>query len=185
MTVSSVASVLLAAVPYQFIRLNSRQQRQRRMKLANGGSTSNETETDTTDSEFNFNIVEFFTDTTKWIEYDVLSKDFSGMLNVPSGWESASFGFLSALSSQLYSDVLCLYTTFGSESTRNAVRNRSFEGWTSLYFVSSLSTTAALFGVYDFLRYPVSLFLREVITGGLDSCLGSQDYNVLTLQIFN
>ena len=56
--------------------------------------------------------VELFADLTKWLEYDVLISNYRGILSLPNGqmigpvWQSAIFGLLAALSSQLYMDML-------------------------------------------------------------------------------
>ena len=127
-------------------------------------------------------FVELFSDITKWLEYDVLSNDFSRKLtwnNMPinSGLESAIFGFLAALSSQLYADLIYRNSEYGLESNREESRNRSLEGWASLYSTKCLSA-AALFGVYETVRIPVSTFISNLLTGGVDSCLGSKDFDL-------
>uniref|UniRef100_A0A7S2UN54 Uncharacterized protein n=1 Tax=Attheya septentrionalis TaxID=420275 RepID=A0A7S2UN54_9STRA len=126
-------------------------------------------------------LVELFSDVTKWLEYDVLKKDFGGtlLLNgniLGSGWESASFGFVAALSSQIYADVIYWYTSIGSDAKRREVRRRGLDRWASLYSTKCLSA-AALFGVYDVVKAPTGKFIVRLLSGGIDSCLGSNDYD--------
>lgn len=163
---ASVISALCATFPYQIIKANARRR-----------SRSQNRNKDGDDDTPLFDAPEVFRDTTKWIEYDVLSRDFEGFLApLPSTLESASYGFMAALSSQLYSDVLCLYTSFGG-ATRNNVKDRSASEWASVYFVGCFSA-AALFGIYEGVRLPVSRALRSVLTGGVDSCIGSDDFDM-------
>jgi len=126
-------------------------------------------------------FVEVFADVTKWLEYDVLINDFNGMVTwndipVPSGVESAVFGFLAALSSQLWADALYYFSDFGLEENRIMARSRSFKDTLSLYAARCFGS-ATLFGVYESARLPISLFITNLLSGGVDGCLGSDDYN--------
>jgi hypothetical protein len=126
-------------------------------------------------------FVELFSDVTKWLEYDVLKKDFGGKLALNgnilgSGWESAAFGLIAALSSQIYADVIYRYTSFGSDAKKREVRRRGLDRWTNLYSRKCLSA-AALFGVYDIVKAPTGNFIINLLSGGIDSCLGSNDYD--------
>lgn len=127
--------------------------------------------------------VELFADITKWLEYDVLITNYRGILSMPNGemlsagWESAIFGLLAALSSQLYQDVLYLYSDFGNPMKREMTLNRSPEGWASIYATKTLSA-ATLFGVYEGVRGPTSRLLSQIISGGIGGCLGSKDYDM-------
>jgi hypothetical protein len=127
--------------------------------------------------------VELFADITKWLEYDVLITNYRGILSMPNGemlsagWESAIFGLLAALSSQLYQDVLYLYSDFGNPMKREMTLNRSPEGWASIYATKTLSA-ATLFGVYEGVRGPTSRLLSQLISGGIGGCLGSKDYDM-------
>lgn len=84
---------------------------------------------------------------------------------------------LAALSSQLYTDVLYLYSDFGNPMKREMTLNRSLEGWASIYATKCLSA-ATLFGVYEGVRGPTSRLLSQIISGGIGGCLGSQDYDM-------
>ena len=127
--------------------------------------------------------VELFADITKWLEYDVLITNYRGILSMPNGemlsagWESAIFGLLAALSSQLYQDVLYLYSDFGNPMKREMTLNRSPEGWASIYATKTLSA-ATLFGVYEGVRGPTSRLLSQIISGGIGGCIGSKDYEI-------
>ena len=127
-------------------------------------------------------LVELFADITKWLEYDVLSNDFAGSLKwhhnpINSGVESAAFGFMSALSSQLYADVIYRNTDYGLKTNRLASRARSLQDTLSLYSIKCLSA-ATLFGTYETVRLPISSFITNLLSGGVDSCLGSKDFNL-------
>lgn len=127
--------------------------------------------------------VELFADITKWLEYDVLINNYRGILALPNGmmigsaWESAIFGLLAALSSQLYTDVLYLYSDFGNPEKRDRTLNRSIEGWASVYATKCLSA-ATLFGVYEAVRAPTSKFLSRLVSGGVGGCVGSKDFDL-------
>merc|ERR1712032_123053 len=94
-----------------------------------------------------------------------------------AGWESAIFGLLAALSSQLYTDVLYLYSDFGSPIKRDETINRSIEGWASTYATKCLSA-ATLFGVYEVVRAPTSRILSQLVSGGFSGCLGSDEFDL-------
>ncbi len=127
--------------------------------------------------------VELFADITKWLEYDVLISNYRGILAMPTGQmlstseESAIFGLLAAFSSQLYTDVLYLYSDFGNPLKREKTINRSLEGWASIYATKCLST-ATLFGVYEGVRAPISRLLSQVLSGGVGGCVGSDDFDL-------
>jgi hypothetical protein len=126
-------------------------------------------------------IPEIFSDVIKWLEYDVLKTDFRGQLVVDghvlgSGAESAVFGVVIALSSQLYLDIIYCYTDFGPDHTTKETRARSPADWTYLYINRCLGT-ATLFGVYESVSYPVSIALQGLLAGAVDGCVGSLDFN--------
>ncbi|KAL3827008.1 hypothetical protein ACHAXA_000072 [Cyclostephanos tholiformis] len=127
--------------------------------------------------------VELFADVTKWLEYDVLISNYRGVLSLPNGemlttgWESAIFGFMAAFSSQLYTDVLYLYSDFGNPIKREMTLNRSLEGWASIYVTKCLSA-ATLFGVYEAVRGPTSRLLSQLVSGGVGGCVGSKDFDL-------
>jgi hypothetical protein len=122
-------------------------------------------------------VPEILADVIKWLEFDILRTDFGGAIlgaSANPGLESAVFGFLAGLSSQLYLDVVRTYTDYGPEDKRLEARTRTIAGWASLYSSECLST-AALFGVYETVKNPVSLFVTGVLSRGVDGCLGSTD----------
>ncbi|KAL3756722.1 hypothetical protein ACHAWU_005414 [Discostella pseudostelligera] len=127
--------------------------------------------------------VELFADITKWLEYDVLISNYRGILTMPTGQmlttseESAIFGLLAAFSSQLYTDVLYLYSDFGNPLKREQTINRSLEGWASIYATKCIST-ATLFGVYEGVRAPISRVLSQLLSGGVGGCVGSNDFDL-------
>ena len=91
--------------------------------------------------------------------------------------ESKYNRLLAALSSQLYTDVLYLYSDFGSPIKREKTLNRSLEGWTSIYATKCLSS-ATLFGTYEAVRGPTSRAFRQLLSGGTGGCAGSEDYDL-------
>lgn len=127
--------------------------------------------------------IELFADITKWLEYDVLINNYRGILALPDGtligpgWESAVFGFMAALSSQLYTDVLYIYSDFGNPEKREKTLNRPLELWASIYTTKCLSA-ATLFGTYEALRAPISRFCAQIISGAFTGCIGSEDYEL-------
>uniref|UniRef100_A0A7S1Z2J1 Uncharacterized protein n=1 Tax=Trieres chinensis TaxID=1514140 RepID=A0A7S1Z2J1_TRICV len=219
---ATLASVALATIPYELIKITNQQRKMREEEdrlfdellgkqkkeeakrlpwLANGRRKDKKmksflpTETislDVTSSPGNWttisspanevDFVQIFADVTKWLEYDVLTNDFSGVLTfrgqvLDSGVESAVFGFLAVMSSQLYADNLYLYSDYGTKEATNEARNRKPETWASLYSTKCLNG-AALFGVYETVRLPISKFIQTLLTGGVDGCIGSGDYEL-------
>ncbi|KAL7452182.1 hypothetical protein ACHAWC_003908 [Mediolabrus comicus] len=225
---ASLASVLLATLPYEAIKLSTRKRmnaleeeillnmleeeeakRQKDMtvidKLSNNvgnfiqklyvtSNVEDEFEMENDEEELStpsvapppnaiLDYVELFADITKWLEYDVLINNYRGILALPNGmmigsaWESAIFGLLAALSSQLYTDVLYLYSDFGNPEKRDRTLNRSIEGWASVYATKCLSA-ATLFGVYEAVRAPTSKFLSRLVSGGVGGCVGSKDFDL-------
>jgi hypothetical protein len=128
-------------------------------------------------------LVELFSDVTKWLQYSFLSKEFSGTLSsmdliitaIPGG-ESALYGSVATVSSQLYSDVLYGYFGFGSKEKGIMVRERSVEDWGNLYLYRTLYA-ATLFGVFGFVQAPVRYIVNAFLSGGVDACYGSTEFN--------
>lgn len=123
-----------------------------------------------------------FADLTKWLEYDVLKGDLGGQIvlngyRLSSNVESAVFGFLAALSSQLYADIIYRYTEFGTEEKRKESLGRNLPDFFRVYTTKSLNA-AALFGVYESVRGPVTSVLSGILSRGVDSCIGSDDYDL-------
>eukprot|EP00521_Asterionellopsis_glacialis_P017698 CAMPEP_0195298926 /NCGR_PEP_ID=MMETSP0707-20130614/24504_1 /TAXON_ID=33640 /ORGANISM="Asterionellopsis glacialis, Strain CCMP134" /LENGTH=297 /DNA_ID=CAMNT_0040361177 /DNA_START=13 /DNA_END=903 /DNA_ORIENTATION=+ len=222
---ASLGSVLLATVPYEFIKVRSREKRERqeedqllqilleeekeielkrkqRLKDIYRGaifqpknsvkkkeisepivdSGPADVSTAQIGAAAAFDSVELFSDLTKWLEYDVLNNDFTGEIiwhgqQLAPGVESAIFGFLAALSSQLYADTIYCYTNFGKEAKRVETRTRKITAWASLYTTKCLNA-AVLFGVYESVRIPVSQSIVAWFSGGVDSCLGSKDFQL-------
>lgn len=115
------------------------------------------------------------------MEYDVLKTDLSERIVwngqvLASNVDSALFGFVAALSSQLYADVAYMYTEYGTEEKRRESRERSIAAWIKLYVTTSLNS-AVLFGVYESVKSPVSNAIIGFLSGGVENCVGSQDYN--------
>jgi len=220
--VAELASVLLATVPYEFVKLSAKQRqlRQEEDRLMdalllekqgtqrdqsktrksglwtpiNGGSNSGnlaeererekliEKSTITPGSVNNLDFVELFSDLLKWLEFDVLDSDYSGTLRwneqaLNPGLESAIWGICVSVSSKLYADITYRYTTFGPEAKRMESRSRTYQGWIQKYLREAV-TTGTLFGVYSAARFPIEKFLSELLSGGIEGCTGSKDFDL-------
>ena len=202
----SFLGVIVATVPSQLIKLSARQREQRLMEdelmetllvedkmkkrkpffqfgFKEPAVAAQEVSIErpvriTPGSANQIDVVEIFGDVVKWLEYDVLVNQFTGMLGeIPSGLESFAFGFLAALSSQLWGDAIYRFTDYGLEFNREAARARSIKDSFTKYMLACASS-ATLFGVYESVRGPVSTVIAELLSGGVDSCLGSKDFNV-------
>ena len=186
-SIATVVSVLFASIPYEFIKLNSQRKQQLKKQQeaedaakalaptnqANGAVVKVEK---TKPMEIDF--VDIFSDVTKWLEYSVLTDDFRGKL-FPGNFilESAGYGFLAAFSSQVYADILYRFSDYGPKKVKLAARNRSVNEWISLY-VTKCFSSATLFAVYEFATEPIQKFFQSVLTGGVDSCMGSNEFNM-------
>lgn len=124
--------------------------------------------------------VETFADIVKWLQFDILHSDFGGHLEWQGqalfpGVESAIFGGVTALTSQIYADALYAYFGFGGERMQAMVRARTPPEWAALY-LPKIIYCAVLFGVYDALQIPAQSIVAALGSGGVDACLGSDDY---------
>ncbi len=205
---ATLASVVVALVPYEIIKNRYKRQRELGQASANVPEVKTfeqkegmsqqpdlsslipaiETAAETLVRQpQKIDLVELFSDITKWLEYDVLKRDLGGKLVfggqvLDPGIQGALFGFLAALSSKLYADVLYKYCGFGPLSKQKEIQQRSLTASLSLYTSESLSS-AALFGVYESVRNPVSEAIAALLSGGVDSCLGSDDFG-LCMEVF-
>ena len=135
--------------------------------------------------KYQFDSIELFADVCKWLEYDVLMTDFGGKLTwystgipINSGLESAAFGALAALSSQIYADIIYTFSdSMGLRAKRDEVRSRKIEEFFQLYSIKCVSA-ATLFGVYESARLPITQIVINFLSGGYDSCLGSKDFDL-------
>ncbi|KAL7572084.1 hypothetical protein ACA910_001728 [Epithemia clementina (nom. ined.)] len=126
--------------------------------------------------------VEVVEDLIKWLGYGVLSTDFAGSLMYDGlplfpGVESAVFGIIAGLSAQVYADVFSAFFGLGGELRQEEVLSRSPVKWFAIYFLEIVSA-AVLFGVYEFAQIPAKAVVSAVLSGGADSCSGSQDYDL-------
>jgi len=202
---ASVTSVILASVPYEIIKIGPsrktareqedllmeqllKEEQERKRRQQGIFSSIQNTATVVVDPKSlipandakPIDFVEVFSDITKWLEYDVLKSDLSGRLVwngqvLASNVDSALFGFLAALSSQLYADIAYTYTDYGTEEKRREARERSLVDWIKLYLTTSLNS-AVLFGVYETVKSPVGLAIAGFLSGGVENCVGSEDY---------
>ena len=142
--------------------------------------------------------VEIFADVVKWLQFDVLCTDFgNGQLlgsatvfrrfvaesmlsqeqyvSLLIGCECAIFGIITALTSQLYSDVLYKYFKLGAVTKQESVNNRKAIDWYTIY-LSKIIYCAILFGTYGALKEPTESIVMAVGSGGIDNCYGSSNF---------
>jgi hypothetical protein len=124
-----------------------------------------------------FDLVEVFSDITKWLEYDILQNDFSGQLSLLPGIEGALFGSMASLSAQLYADILYVYFAFGPDAVQAKVKSRTGADWAAIY-LNRFVVGATLFGVYEGVQIPLTSIISAVLSGGVTSCIDSIDYNM-------
>jgi hypothetical protein len=127
-------------------------------------------------SELDF--VEIFSDTTRWLGYDVLKSDFGALYTgnpFSAGMTGVIFGFLAAFTARLYADLLYGVLKYGPESKQAEVRTRQLSDWFAFYTSCSLSS-ATLFGVYEQSKGPISRWIQGILAGGFDACLGSDSF---------
>lgn len=121
------------------------------------------------------NFVEIFCDITRWLEYSVLTNDYKDMFPfLNPAMESAVFGALASLSALLYADVFNAYFGLGGPDVRKALEQRTVAEWSSVY-LTRMFYGAVLFGVYEGAQGPVTDLVEYFLSGGVDSCVGS-DY---------
>jgi len=131
----------------------------------------------------NIDLVEVFSDCTRWLAYDVLRNDFGESLLIWDGLVLDTtltgflFGTVAAVSSQLYADVFYGVFNYGPERKREALSNRTTRDTVALYISRSVST-ATLFGVYEFVQGPVGRYIQGTLAGGVDGCVGSSNFDV-------
>jgi len=134
-------------------------------------------------SSSEFDLPELVTDVIKWLEYAVLQSQLSGSLVSGNGmplpmWvENGVFGFMAALSSQLYLDALYQNTNLGPADKSEEARTRSPSQLLSEYATSCFGT-AALFATYESVKIPVKLAITGLISGGYEACLGSEYFDL-------
>ncbi|KAL3903303.1 MAG: hypothetical protein SGILL_010496 [Bacillariaceae sp.] len=124
-------------------------------------------------------FVEVFADVTRWLEYDVLKREFAGTLvwnnqMLDPSMTGAVLGLLAAVSSRLYADVL--YQSYGPVSKQEEVRSRPNIEWLSRYFATAASA-ATLFGFYEASQGPIFRWIQGTLAGGVEGCVGSSSFD--------
>lgn len=205
--VPPILGVLLATVPSQLVKISAKQKEQRKLEdeylqvlLEQNQNSPTSTMSFGRNKRSNANntmiasdvspgianqvdFVEIFADVTKWLSYDYLMKSFDGELKwsngVPlgPGSESAVYGLLATISSQVYADLLYRFSQYGSKVNREKALKRTFLDTGKLYFNKGLSA-AALFGVYETVRFPISTAIGNFLSDGYDSCIGSEEFDL-------
>jgi len=186
----SLFSVLVASLNSQLIKFGSIQIVDAVVKEGGEGKNSaidGVTLSEASNKPKKFDVVEVFADIVKWLEYDVLKSDLfsdvqiktpivSGVLSEET-CEGLAFGALATLSSSLYADILYRFTFFGDPTAKAASFNRSNKERIARYFTKS-ATGASIFGVYEGAREPLSRIILEFLSGGVDGCVGSSDFDI-------
>lgn len=179
---AEVAAVLLAQLPYQAIKLRSKMEQgsaagmRPKVKSAEVDVLSTRP---TGEVKFmGLDGVDVIADVIKWLEFDVLVSEIEGenAAEVPTGMDSAAFGAIAALSSQIYRDGT-LAAGYGSKEAREDLANRKPVEWIVTYSQAMVSS-ALLFGTYETLRKPLSQVALSIISGGAVSCWGSADVDM-------
>lgn len=187
--VPTILGVLLATIPSQLVKISAKQKAQRKLEdeylqaLLNSQKLSNVVTPEKVGIANQADFVEIFADLTKWLSYNYLMKSFDGALAWPngvplgSGSESAVYGLIATTTSQVYADLLCIYSPYGSQDNRERATKRSFSDTARLYLNKGLSA-AALFGVYETVRLPISNAISNFLSEGYDSCIGSEGFDL-------
>jgi hypothetical protein len=125
--------------------------------------------------------VETFSDVLKWLQYGILSSDYTGNLvlwndqRLDPGLESMVYGIVAGISSQVYADLLYAYFGFGGVAKRDSIRNRSLAEWWKEY-APRFVYYGVLFYVYQVVQAPAQSIADSIFSGGLEACLGSNDF---------
>jgi hypothetical protein len=195
-----IASVLLAIIPYEVLKLVSKRQQQLKeeddrimdellleQKMLNQGLFEDKPVIEPRKEDgFTLDVAEIFADIIKWLAYDVYRTDLGSTLHllalksgltISMGMESAVFGCLAGLSYQLYLDAVHTFTEYGPEEKLMEVRSRNLSGWITLYGTECFAASV-LFGVYETCKAPISVFVSDALSGGFDSCLGSSNMKI-------
>jgi hypothetical protein len=131
--------------------------------------------------KFPLDPVETFSDILKWLQYGILSSDYTGNLvlwngqRLDPGLESATYGIIAGISAQVYADILYAYFGFGGDAKRDSVRNRSLLDWWKEY-APRFVYFGVLFYVYQVVQAPAENIVDSIFSGGLEACLGSNDF---------
>jgi hypothetical protein len=132
-------------------------------------------------AEVKVDFIDIFSDVTRWLEYGILKSDYQDALMyngvvVDTAVSGAFFGLVAAISSQLYADVLYGYFRKGPEYKQIEVRSRKIIDWATVYLSTSISA-AALFGIYELSKRPVSRYVQGMLAGGVEGCVGSKSFD--------
>ena len=212
---ASIGSVIFAAIPSQLVKIGSQEnerrvleeelleqlleEEKRREEERNSffkpflfqTNTMKSKKVDPVDLtpavEGNLDVVDIFSDVTRWLAYNVLKADFGDNLIIDgimldSSITGALYGLVAAVASQLYADILYRYYRYGPKSRRLEVFERRTIDWLAIYSAKAIST-AVLFGVYEFSQGPISRWIQGTLAGGVDGCIGSTSFD-LCLQTY-
>jgi len=89
----------------------------------------------------------------------------------------ALLGALAAVSSRWYADALYGRFGYGPIEKQREVRTRDSKEWFSMYS-STAASAAVLFGCYEFFQLPVGRYIVGTLSGGIEGCVGSSNFDV-------
>jgi hypothetical protein len=86
----------------------------------------------------------------------------------------------------MYTDLLYIGFGIQGEAKRQQLLSRTATEWSAVYLYRCISVST-LFGVFQLVQFPVQMFIAALLTGGLDSCIGSDDFILCqeTFEYFN
>jgi hypothetical protein len=193
---ATLVSVLVATVPYEIIKLAYQRKmeldeetmfmdqllKEQQQSIWSAFSWSkrqvnpNELEPYATDEGIDF--VDVFADVIKWLAYDVMQTLFGGTTHwygqlLDPVWESAFFGLVAGLSSQLYADISYNFIGFGPMHKHDQAKNKTATELFTTLSISCLSG-AILFGVYETVSNGIAANNVSPCTDAsdFDMCLG-------------
>lgn len=118
-----------------------------------------------------FDWIDLLADIYKWLYYFVLEGAFHGegiaLLGVDFGTgglvESAAYGMVTGISSQLYKDILYFLGENETQIHKQKLLERGFFRWFLVYFLASISG-ATLFAVYNSVQSPIETFISHTMS---------------------
>eukprot|EP00587_Corethron_hystrix_P005099 CAMPEP_0113316924 /NCGR_PEP_ID=MMETSP0010_2-20120614/12019_1 /TAXON_ID=216773 ORGANISM="Corethron hystrix, Strain 308" /NCGR_SAMPLE_ID=MMETSP0010_2 /ASSEMBLY_ACC=CAM_ASM_000155 /LENGTH=480 /DNA_ID=CAMNT_0000173765 /DNA_START=345 /DNA_END=1787 /DNA_ORIENTATION=- /assembly_acc=CAM_ASM_000155 len=175
--VASTLVVLIAAIPNQIIKNNGLYgiAKKKRDENALLEASSDVISLTPTNYMASFNGIDIFKDIIKWLQYDVLVTDFAGMTGLNSVVESTLFGTAAAVSSQFYGDVI---SSLNDKKEDTCDGEKKVLSTSAIAYLRTAASAGALFGSFDAVRLPLATFADRLLSGAIDSCVGSTNANL-------
>jgi hypothetical protein len=207
-SLATVASVVLATVPYEIVKYTQRQQglmkeedvrlqqllekrkseQQQWLNLIPRWTSPSSVDPSSlkpvlVDGETTLDFVEIFADVTKWLGYAVLVENYGGTLawSGITGTFPYTENFIFGAVANLSSQVYSdlLYALFAFGGEEKQLAVTSRTlAEWSSLYLSSAITGATLFGVYEASQIPAKVLTSALFSGGVEGCFGSTDYNL-------